>query len=140
MVGLFHTGFEPQAQNLPTDHPLGRENATKWVAENIPGFDIIFYGHDHRSKAEKLTNPNGDPVYVLNSGSRGAGFAMAEVKLIKGQKPAISVSLTLTDDENKDEAFLNMLQPYIARADAYQQEPVAELPVTIHSDDAFKGP
>ena len=140
MVGLFHTGFEPQAQNLPTDHPLGRENATKWVAENVPGFDLIFYGHDHRSKAEKLTNPNGEPVYVLNSGSRGAGFAMAEVKLTKGQKPAISVSLTLTDNENKDEAFLNMLQPYIDRAEAYQQEPVTELPVTIHSDDAFTGP
>ena len=52
MVGLFHSGFEPQVQNLPADHPLGRENATKWVAENVPGFDIIFYGHDHRSKAE----------------------------------------------------------------------------------------
>ena len=140
MVGLFHSGFEPQMQNLPPDHPLGRENATKWVAENVPGFDLIFYGHDHRSRAEKLTNPKGEPVYVLNSGCRGAGFAMAEVKLKKGQKPVISVELTLTDAESKDEAFLNMLQPYLDRADAYQNEPVAELPVTIHSDDAFKGP
>ena len=81
MIGLFHSGYEPQAQNLPEDHPLGRENAVKWVAENVPGFDLIFFGHDHRAKAEKLTIPNGEPVYVLNSGCRGQGLAKAEVTL-----------------------------------------------------------
>lgn len=139
MVGLFHSGYEPQVQNLPPDHPLGRENATKWVAENVPGFDIIFYGHDHRSKAEKLTNSNGEPVYVLNSGNRGVGLALAEVTLKKGQKPNISVSLMLTDQENKDEAFQSLVQPYIDRAEAYKQREVAELPVNICTDDAFKG-
>ena len=139
IVGLFHSGFEPQVQNLPPDHPLGRENATKWVAENVPGFDIIFYGHDHRSRAEKLTNSNGDPVYVLNSGNRGMGFALAEVTLKKGQKPNISVSLMLTDQENKDEAFLDMLQPYLDRAEAYKQREVAELPVSICTENTYKG-
>ena len=140
MVGLFHSGWEPQVQNLPEDTPLGRENATKWVAENVPGFDIIFYGHDHRSRAEKLTNTNGDPVYVLNSGNRGMGLALAEVMLKKGQKPVINISLMLTDHENKDEAFLNMLQPYLDRAEAYKQREVAKLPVTISSDEVFSGP
>ena len=140
MVGLFHSGFEPQVQNLPTDHPLGRENATKWVAENVPGFDIIFYGHDHRSKAEKLTNINGEPVYVLNSGSHSKGLAMAEVKLKKGKKPDIKVSLMLTDGENKDEEFIDMLKPYLERAVTYNQRDVAELPVSISSDEIFNGP
>ena len=139
MVGLFHSGFEPQVQNLPEDHPLGRENATKWVAENVPGFDLIFYGHDHRSKAEKLTNINGEPVYVLNSGHRGKGIAMAEVTLKKGKKPIINVSLMLTDEENKDEEYMNMLQPYLDRAQSYKQREVAELPVSISTDEIFKG-
>lgn len=140
MVGLFHSGWEPQVQNLPENVPLGRENATKWVAENVPGFDIIFYGHDHRSRAEKLTNTNGEPVYVLNSGNRGMGLALAEVMLKKGQKPVINISLMLSDHENKDEAFLNMLQPYLDRAEAYKQREVAELPVSISSDEVFSGP
>ena len=139
MVGLFHSGFEPQMQNLPEGHPLGRENATKWVAENVPGFDLIYYGHDHRSKVEKLTNINGDPVYVLNSGNRGMGLALAEVTLKKGQKPNINVKLMLTDQQNKDEAFLTMLQPYLDRAEAYKKREVAELPVSVCTDDAFKG-
>ena len=140
MVGLFHSGWEPQVQNLPEDHPLGRENATKWVAENIAGFDLIFYGHDHRARAEKVMNPNGDTVYVLNSGNRAQGLAKAEVTLKKGQKPKISVELIPTDGEEKDEAFLALLQPYLDRAEAYQLREVAELPVCISSDEAFKGP
>ena len=139
MVGLFHSGYEPQVQNLPEDHPLGRENASKWVALNVPGFDIIFYGHDHRARAEKLTNINGDPVYVLNSGNRGMGLSIAEVTLRNGQKPNISISLMQTDHEQKDEKFVAMLQPYLDRAEAYKQREVAELPVDISSDDAFKG-
>ena len=140
MVGLFHSGFEPQVQNLPTDHPLGRENATKWVAENVPGFDIIFYGHDHRARAERLTNVNGDPVYVLNSGNRAMGLAKAEVTLKKGQKPVIDFELMPTDGDEKDADFANMVQPYIDRAEEYQKREVATLPVGISSDEAFKGP
>ena len=140
MVGLFHSGFEPQVQNLPEDHPLGRENATKWVAENVPGFDIIFYGHDHRSRAEKMTNAEGNPVYVLNSGNRGQGLAKAEVTLRKGEKPQISIELMPTDGEEKDQDFLAMLQPYLDRAETYKMRDVAELPVSISSDDAFSGP
>ena len=140
MVGLFHSGFEPQVQNLPPDHPLGRENATKWVAENVPGFNLIFYGHDHRARAEKVLNPKGEPVYVLNSGHRGRGLAKAEVILKKGKKPQINVELISTDGEEKDTDFLAMLRPYLDRAEAYQQESVAELPVSISSDEAFNGP
>ena len=140
MIGLFHSGFEPQMQNLPPDHPLGRENATKWVAENVPGFDLIFYGHDHRSRTEKLTNINGDPVYVLNSGCRGKGLAKADVTLKKGQKPQISIELLTTDGVEMDADFLAMLQPYLDRAETYQNETVAELPVNISSDEAFNGP
>jgi len=140
MVGLFHCGFEPAAQNLPEDSPLGRENATKWVAENVAGFDLIFYGHDHRARADKLTNPNGEPVYVLNSGNRGQGLAKAEVKLKKGKKPQISIELLTTDSEEKDAEFLAMLQPYLDRAEIYQQREVAMLPVSISSDEAFNGP
>ena len=140
MIGLFHSGWEPQMQNLPEDHPLGRENATKWVAENIPGFDLIFYGHDHRARAEKVLNINGEPVYVLNSGCRGQGLAKAEVTLKKGLKPQISIELMPTDGEEKDEAYLAMLQPYLDRAEAYQDLEVAELPVSIGTDEAFGGP
>ena len=140
MIGLFHSGWEPQVQNLPEGHPLGRENASKWVAENIPGFDIIFFGHDHRARAEKVSDTSGKPVYVLNSGHRGRGIAKAEVTLKKGQEPIISIELMPTDSEDHDEDFFTMLQPYLDRAKDYQQREVAQLPVGISTDEVFSGP
>ena len=142
IVGMFHSGWEPQMQNLPEDHPLGRENATKWVAENVPGFDLIFYGHDHRARVEKIVNVAGDTVCILNSGCRGQNLAVAVVKDVKkGRKSKIDISLMSAGDENNkvDEDFLNMIQPYLDRAEAYKNQVVAELPVSISSDEAFNG-
>ena len=139
IVGLFHSGWEPQEQNLPEDAPLGRENSTKWIAENVPGLDLIFYGHDHRAKAEKIVNCEGDTVCVLNSGCRGAGLASAEVKLSKKARPKIQIGLIPPREQDPDPDFLAMLQPYLDRAEAYQNTEVADLPVRISTDEMQQG-
>ena len=139
MIGLFHSGWEPQEQNLPEDAPLGRENATKWIAEHVPGLDLVFYGHDHRARAEKIVNIEGDTVYVLNSGCRGAAFAEADVKLVKGKRPVIHVGLTPTEEQENDPDFVAMLQPYLDRAEQYKNEEVAVLPVKIAPDAMYMG-
>ena len=139
MVGLFHAGWEPQEQNLPEDAPLGRENSTKWIAEHVPGLDLVFYGHDHRARAEKIVNIEGDTVYVLNSGCRGASLAEANVKLVKGKRPIILLGLTPTLEQKEDPEFAAMLQPYLDRAEAYQEQKVAVLPVKITPDEVYKG-
>lgn len=139
MVGLFHSGWEPQEQNLPEDAPLGRENSTKWIAENVPGFNLIFFGHDHRAKAAKVVNVVGDTVYVLNSGCRGSGLAQAEVTLSRNAAPKIQVGLLPTLEQAEDPDFLAMLQPYLDRAEAYQEQEVAYLPVPINPGDVFQG-
>lgn len=138
MIGLFHSGWEPQEQNLPEDDPLGRENATKWIAENVPGFDLIFYGHDHRAKADKVVNCEGDTVCVLNAGSRGSCLACAEVTLSRRRAPEIHIGLIPTEEQEPDDDFLAMVKPYVDRAEAYQNTEVATLPVSICSDDIMK--
>lgn len=139
VVGLFHTGWEPQEQNLPEDVPLGRENATQWIAENVPGIDLIFFGHDHRAKAAYVINTEGDTVYVVNSGCRGAGLAMAEVTLSRRERPRIQVGLIPTTEQEPDEGLLALLQPYLDRAERYQEEQVAELPVAITPEGIYQG-
>lgn len=139
VVGLFHAGWEPQEENLPDDAALGRENSTRWIAENVPGFDLIFYGHDHRAKAAKVVNVEGDSVGVLNSGCRGNGLAHAVVTLSHKAAPKIQVGLIPTLDQAPDPDFQAMLQPYLDRAEAYQNLNVAYLPVTINPDDIEHG-
>lgn len=139
MVGLFHSGWEPQEQNLPEDAPLGRENATLWVAQHVPGFDLLFFGHDHRAKADKVVNDAGDTVYVVNSGTRGANLALAEVKLSRKGRPEIAVGLVPTLEQEPDSGFAAVLQPYLDRAEAYQDQEVALLPVKIGPEEVFQG-
>ena len=139
LVGLFHSGWEPQQQNLPEDAPLGRENSTKWIAENVPGLDLVFYGHDHRPHGNYVVNVAGDTVYVLNSGTRGANLAKAEVQLSKNRRPIIEVSLVPTEGMEEDTLFMAMLQPYMDRAKQYQEQEVVMLPVKISPEEEYKG-
>lgn len=139
VVGLFHSGWEPQEQNLPEDAPLGRENSTKWIAENVPGFDLIFYGHDHRARAEKMVNVEGDTVCVLNSGCRASLLAEAKVRLVKDRRPVIRVNLIPTENQEIDPDFEAVLQPYLDRAEAFQNQDVAVLPVRINPEEVFQG-
>ena len=62
-------------------------------------------------------------------------MAKAEVTLKKGQKPKINIELMPTEGEEKDPEYLALLQSYLDRAEAYQQEAVAKLPISICSND-----
>ena len=42
VVGLFHSGIEPYKLN-----GLYNENASLEVAKNVPGFDVVFAGHEY---------------------------------------------------------------------------------------------
>lgn len=82
VVGLFHSGVgrADATGNL-------NENATLQVAREVPGFDLIFCGHDHRKADRWVTNSAGDSVLVLNPAAQGANVAEADVTLrFKGKK------------------------------------------------------
>ena len=55
------------------------ENGSAAVAYNVPGFDIIFNGHDHKLANEKFVNSAGDTVLILDGGSRSEKMAQADI-------------------------------------------------------------
>jgi 2',3'-cyclic-nucleotide 2'-phosphodiesterase/3'-nucleotidase len=69
MVGLFHSGTDASYGGNPD--PYLNENAVMLVAEQVPGFHIIFAGHDHRVSSRKIVNCDGDSVLVIDPGSHG---------------------------------------------------------------------
>lgn len=140
MVGLFHSGWDGIDEETELDHELGQENAVRWVAENVVGFDVIFYGHDHKAKAEVITNKEGQSVAVLNAGHRGHNIAKAEIKLKRGTRPVVTASLISTDGEISDPEWEAMTRVYDSIALNYQNTEVALLPLTINSDDTYQGP
>ena len=63
VIGLFHSGWDGGIATLHYD-----EDATKKVAEQVEGFDVILFGHDHTE--HNITTPNGvlclDPHAMLS--------------------------------------------------------------------------
>ena len=97
LVGLFHAGFnEDYSAGTTESLGLSNENASKLVAEQVPGFDVILAGHSHREVAEKkfengewttesryLNHENDDVnnTLLMNAGSWGRNLGVAQIVL-----------------------------------------------------------
>ena len=74
VVGLFHTGMG----NPERYTPLG-ESVAEAIARRVPGFDIIFCGHDHRIANRTVVNSEGGRTLILNPGANAEALAQAEI-------------------------------------------------------------
>ena len=61
IFGLFHSGLNGGIKTDEYD-----EDATEAVAKEVPGFDIIFFGHDHQVHNEWITNCEGQQVLCID--------------------------------------------------------------------------
>lgn len=74
IIGLFHSGM---SEGIETE--LYKENEVRDVAEQVAGFDIILYGHDHSSNIEQIANPEGKKIWCLNPGCHAISVAEVDV-------------------------------------------------------------
>ena len=82
MVGLFHSGVEAGYNGADPNAP-NNENASQLVAEKVPGFDIVFVGHDHHGWNYTVKNSEGKTVYILGTINAARTAAVANVTLTK---------------------------------------------------------
>jgi 2',3'-cyclic-nucleotide 2'-phosphodiesterase/3'-nucleotidase len=77
LVGLFHAGVDYTYGNVTADTKFN-ENASQLVAQRVPGFDIVFVGHDHSGwdgqgwdpvakKKIDVVDTNGKKVYIYGA-------------------------------------------------------------------------
>lgn len=52
VVGLFHAGFDYKLAPGQDENTYRNYNPVQLVADRVKGFDVIFWGHDHRIKEE----------------------------------------------------------------------------------------
>ena len=76
VVGLFHSGVGND--NRTTAYA---ENAAVQVAKSVPGFDIVFCGHDHRRANRIVQNTKGDSVLIMNPAANAHSIARADITL-----------------------------------------------------------
>lgn len=138
LIGLFHAG--PEGNKL--DNVV--ENGSGDVARRVPGFDVVFMGHDHVRTCQKIINEAGDSVLLVDPANMAKVVADVTVKVVKKDGKVIRKSvegkLSSVDRYAPDEAFLKTFEKqYQATADFVSRK-IGRINKTITTKDAYFGP
>lgn len=138
LVGLFHAG--PEGNRL--DNVV--ENASADVAQKVPGFDVVFMGHDHARHCRKIVNVAGDSVLIVDPANRAGFVSDVTIRVSKkdGKVLRKSVEGTLTNvrDYPADEAFVRKFQPQYQSTIDFVSRKIGRINQTISTKDAYFGP
>ena len=138
IFGLFHSGKDG---GIVT--PDYEENATAAVAKEVPGFDIIFFGHDHQVHNEWITNNDGQQVLIIDPSCWAQNIAEAEIELTyengKLTKKDIKGEIVSVKDEEIDEQMMSHFQKDIDAVKAYVSEKIGRFETAIHTRESFFG-
>jgi 2',3'-cyclic-nucleotide 2'-phosphodiesterase / 3'-nucleotidase len=139
IVGLFHSGWNDE---MEAPVPGNSSNA---VVYNVPGFDIVFTGHDHSRMNNKVVNVNGDSVLVLNAGSRAANIARVDVYRAPrgksgGKRYVFNGKLVQTSDYKPDPDFMTHFSAQYDSVNSYVTRVIGVAPAEISSRPALFGP
>lgn len=133
VIGLFHSGWDGGIATLHYN-----EDATKAIAEQVDGFDVIFFGHDH---VERSVTANG--VLCLNPSCNAVNVAQATLTfhnengrwhLIRKQGDLIDIT-----SEPVDEEYMRYFQPQIDSVRAFVDRQIGTFKTPIRSRDSFMG-
>ena len=138
LFGLFHSGLNGGIHTPDYD-----EDATEAVAKEVPGFDIIFFGHDHMLHNEWVTNCEGKKVLCIDPSCYVKYIAEADITLkYKGDKlvsKQIKGHLVNVENETIDEQMLQHFQPKIDEVKAYVARKIGRFEHPVYSREGFFG-
>jgi 2',3'-cyclic-nucleotide 2'-phosphodiesterase/3'-nucleotidase len=143
VVGLFHSGYD-RGNGSQQKGSHSDESGTAAVAYNVPGFDVIFCGHDHRLANEKIVNSAGDSVLILNGGSRSENIARADITLVKqrhknSSRKEISGEIIKVKDFDPDPVFINKFKKQDEVLNSYVNRVIGTSRSTVSSRDSYFG-
>ena len=138
IFGLFHSGLNG---GIKTDEY--EENATESVAKEVPGFDIIFFGHDHQVHNEWITNKAGKKVLCIDPSCYVKNVAEAEIELTykngRLTKKDIKGNIVNMEDEEIDQQMLSHFQPTIDEIKQYVNRKIGRFEHPIYTRESFFG-
>ncbi len=140
LIGLFHAGVNLNYGS--TGEIYMNENASQAVAEKVPGFDLVFVGHDHHGWNYKVANEeSGDSVIILGGTSSARIFAVADFYYSKNRNKLDSVATQLIDSKKfePDEDFMTRFSEQFDEIKNYVKQPLGIFTKTLDSRQALFG-
>ena len=138
VIGLFHSGWNGGISTLHYN-----EDETEYIARNIPGFDIIFFGHDHNPREVVVKNSDDKDVLCLDPSCNAMYVADADVRLtLKDGKVVdkkISGRLTDVSKMSIDNDFISTFTHVSDSVKSFINRRIGEITESIHTSDSFFG-
>ena len=142
IVGLFHSGWDGGIKTPEYD-----EDASQKVAKEVPGFDVVFFGHDHTPHSSIEKNIVGKDVICLDPANNAQRVAIATLtlrpKTIKGKRQYTVTKVTgeLVDvkELKANEVFIQHFQPEIDAVKAWSEQVIGRFENTIYTKDSYFG-
>jgi 2',3'-cyclic-nucleotide 2'-phosphodiesterase/3'-nucleotidase len=138
VIGLFHSG---KSGGITT--PTYEEDASEKVAQEVPGFDLVLFGHDHTRHCDKVANTAGDSVLCMDPANNAITVSDATIALEKenGRWGVKNVDGRLYDvtQEPIDEDYISHFKAYTDKVDSFANEKIGEFKNTISTADSYFG-
>ncbi len=138
IFGLFHSGLNGGITTGDYE-----ENATESVAREVPGFDIIFFGHDHQVHNEWITCRDGNRVLCIDPSCYVNNVAEAEIELTYANgrltRKDIKGQIVSVRDEEIDQQMVSHFQPTIDRIKTYVDRRIGRFENAIYTRESFFG-
>lgn len=138
IIGVFHSGWDGGIKTPDYD-----EDATRRIALEVSGFDVIFFGHDHRARHDVI---NG--VLCLDPANNAVNVAQATLKVTVTEQPRGQRHVEVIDKkgaivdvtaEDIDQQYVRHFQPQIDSIRAFVDQQIGTFQTTMLSRDAFFG-
>jgi 2',3'-cyclic-nucleotide 2'-phosphodiesterase/3'-nucleotidase len=140
VVGLFHSGTDYTYGGLTADTPMN-ENASELVAALVPGFDLVFTGHDHMATNKTVKNSAGQSVLLLGAQNAMKNFAVATVTFTNGKtgewEKAVSGEIKPTGSFSADAKFMRKFAPQFNEVKSYVSRPIGKMTRKISTRDSM---
>ncbi len=154
LIGLFHAGVDYTYGNVTRDTP-NNENASQLVAEMVPGFDLIFVGHDHQGWAGQgwdpvnkkkidVKDPNGKVVPIYGSLNSARNVAVVKMNLTWNDQTqswdkAVRGGLVDMTKYQPDPDFVAKFQPMFDEIKTWVDRPIGTMDGVISTRESMFG-
>ena len=139
VIGLFHSGKDG---GIVTESY--EEDASDRVAREVPGFDLILYGHDHTVHNDVVTNVAGQKVVCLDPSCNALNVASATIEIEKGRKGKIlskrvSGEIVSVEDLPIHQPNVEHFQASLDSVKSFVDRRIGEFESAIYTRDCYFG-
>lgn len=143
LVGLFHAGVDYTYADQ-ADTTYKNENASELVAKRVPGFDMVYVGHDHHGWNKYVENNFGDKVLILGGTSSARNVAVADVTFNFDStnnvwNKDVSGSIIEMKDYQPDPIFLSKFNYAFDETQKYVNRTIGEFTSSISARESIFG-